>query len=157
MITLIWAMDENRLIGDANKLPWHLPKDLAFFKKITFGKDVLMGHETYLSLKGYYQKKPLPFKNIYVANLNDYTYPDAVHVKNIHSFLKSFSNELFVIGGKTIYELSLPYADQLYITYILKAYRGNIYIKPFDLNPYLVKWYELDDGLIFTHYVKKVI
>lgn len=155
MIYLIWAMDENRLIGDKGRLPWHIPKDLAFFKKITKNKNVLMGHETYISLKGYYKKNPLPFGKIYVANLNNHKYEDATLINNVNSFLENREEELFVIGGKTIYELSLPYANFLYITYILKKYSGNIYLKPFDISQFKVLNYETTDGLIFTKYQKK--
>ena len=63
MISLIWAMDENWLIGKDNVLPWHYPKDLAYFKSKTKNQTVLMGDMTYESLKGYYKEKQFK-KNI---------------------------------------------------------------------------------------------
>ncbi|MCK9493195.1 MAG: dihydrofolate reductase [Acholeplasmataceae bacterium] len=138
MINLIWAMDINWLIGKDNKLPWRYPEDLQYFKKMTHHKTVLMGDNTYDSLKGYYQDKALPFKKIYVATVTDRTFEGCEVVKDIAQFLKSYQEELWVVGGKTIYQLSLPYADKLYITWILKPYQGNIYFPEFNLvNDYL--------------------
>lgn len=155
MINLVWAMDENRLIGDKNRLPWHYPTDLKHFSSLTRGKTVLMGHETYMSLKGYYKTKPLPYEKIYVANLEKYDYPDAELVNDAIKFLKENKEELWVIGGKMIYELSLPYADNLYITYILNKHEGNMYIKPFSLDNYKLTEKKIEPGLIFTKYERK--
>lgn len=152
MIALIWAMDENRLIGKDNLLPWHYPKDLEYFKRHTFDQSVLMGDLTYQSLKTYYKKKPLPFKTSYVANIQDASYPDAIHVKDLHAFIKSFQEDLFVIGGKTIYHLALPYADRLYITYVLATHEGNVYFPMFDLSPFKLIEKKIEDKLIFAVY-----
>ena len=89
MIKMIWAMDENWLIGKDNLLPWHYPKDLQYFKNKTKNEAVLMGHQTYLSLKTYYKKRKLPFKKVYVANIHAFDYEDAIHVKDIHTFVKN--------------------------------------------------------------------
>lgn len=155
MINLIWAMDENWLVGDNDKLPWHIPKDLAHFKKITNNKTVLMGDLTYKSMKGYYKHKPFPFKKVYVANLLDEKYEDATLVKDVISFLKDYNEEIFVIGGPTIYKLALPYANKLYITFVLNRYKGNVYFPKFDLDKFKLKNYETSEGLIFTEYEKR--
>lgn len=152
MIKLIWAMDENRLIGAKNRLPWHYPSDLKYFQSLTKNEEVLMGHETYLSLKGYYKSRPLPFSKIYVANLGDYHYDDAILVKDVVSFLKQDHKDLWVIGGKTIYELALPYANKLYITYILNRHDGDIYIKPFSLSNYKLVNKRVEPSLISAVY-----
>ncbi len=152
MISLIWAMDENWLIGKDNVLPWHYPKDLAYFKKMTKDKAVLMGELTYQSLKGYYKSKPLPFLRNYVANLEDKIYEDAIRVSDLHQFLKTTEENLMVIGGRTIYQLSLPYADRLYITYILKSHEGNVYFPQFDFSQFKLVEKTMEDGLIFAVY-----
>ncbi len=152
MISMIWAMDENWLIGKDNLLPWHYPKDLAYFKSHTKECAVLMGDMTYQSLKSYYVKKPMPFKKVYVANINDASYPDATHVKDLFTFLKETSEDVMVIGGKTIYQLALPYADRLYITYILKTHEGNVYFPRFNLGAFRLLTYQIEDGLIFSVY-----
>lgn len=152
MINLIWAMDENWLVGRDNLLPWHYPKDLAYFKSITNDKTVLMGHETYLSMKGYYKNKPFPFKKIYVANLLDYNYEDATLVKDVITFLTNNKEEIFVIGGPTIYRLSLPFANRLFITFVLDRHEGNVYFNKFDLTDFTLIEYFNTDKLIFALY-----
>lgn len=152
MISMIWAMDENWLIGKDNVLPWHYPKDLAYFKEMTSKEAVLMGEMTYQSLKSYFKSKPLPFKKIYVANIEDKIYPDAIHVKDLFSFLEEVKEDIMVIGGKTIYQLCLPYANRLYITYVLKKHQGNVYFPSFDLSQFKLIKKELTDELIFAVY-----
>ena len=155
MISLIWAMDQNWLIGKDNRLPWHYPKDLAFFKQVTIGKTVLMGEQTYLSLKGYYKDKPLPFAKIYIATLENKTFNDGITVNDVVSFLEQNQVELFVIGGAVIYKLALPFADYLYITFILNQHSGNVYFPKLDLNQYKLISKNYEPSLIFAKYQRK--
>ncbi|MBN2300054.1 MAG: dihydrofolate reductase [Acholeplasmataceae bacterium] len=157
MISMIWAMDENWLIGKDNKLPWHYPSDLKYFKDQTKDQSVLMGEMTYQSLKSYYVKKPLPFKKVYVANVEDKIYSDAIHVKDLFTFLNSTKEDIMIIGGKTIYKLCLPYANKLYITYILKTHEGNVFFPKFDLNQFNLTNYRTDEGLIFAVYERDAL
>lgn len=152
MIKLIWAMDENRLIGAKDRLPWHYSADLKHFNRLTKNQTVLMGHETYLSLKGYYKNRKLPYSKIYVCNLLDVEYNDAILVKDVVTFLQETKEDLWVIGGKTIYELALPFANRLYITYILNKHEGDIYLKPFSLNEFKLIDKRVEPQLIFTEY-----
>ena len=135
MISLIWAMDKNWLVGKDNKLPWHFKEDLLYYKSKTAGKTVLMGDNSYFSLKSYYKDKPLPYGKIYVASLNELKLEDAILVSDVISFLKSFpkEDELWVVGGATIYKFALPYADYLYITHVDGEYEGDAYFPKFDL------------------------
>ncbi|BCR35949.1 dihydrofolate reductase [Mariniplasma anaerobium] len=157
MISMIWAMDENWLIGKDNLLPWHYPKDLQYFKNMTKDQSVIMGDLTYKSLKTYYKTKPLPFKKVYVANILDVTYTDAIHVKDIFEFIKHTKEDICVIGGKTIYQLMLPYADRLYITYVLKAHEGNVYFPKFNLSDFKLVSKKMEDQLIFATYERSKI
>ncbi len=136
MIKLIWAMDKNWLIGINNKLPWRYKEDLAYFKEQTHGKTVLMGLNTYKSLKfTYYKGGKLPFNKIYVASKdNKIKYNDVIMVNDIDKFLSVYKGELWVIGGATIYSLSLKHADELYITWINKEYNGDAYFPKFNLD-----------------------
>lgn len=152
MINMIWAMDENWLIGDGNRLPWHYKEDLIYFKSKVNDQVVLMGDLTYQSLKGYYKNRPLPYKKIYVCNLEDKAYDDATHVKDIYTFLDKLEEDIWVIGGKTIYQLALPYANRLYITYVLNTHKGDIYFPKFDLSKFRVIEKSLRPSLIFTTY-----
>lgn len=136
MISLIWAMDKNWLVGKDNKLPWHFKEDLLYYKEKTAGQTVLMGDKSYYSLKSYYKDKPLPYGKIYVASLDDLKLDDAIVVNDVVNFLSSFPKDesLWVVGGATIYKFSLPYADYLYITHVDGEYEGDAYFSKFDLN-----------------------
>ncbi|MGO4697056.1 dihydrofolate reductase [Paenibacillus sp. 2TAB26] len=112
-ITLIAAMDRNRTIGIGNKLPWRLPAEMAFFKKMTIGKTVLMGRKTFESLP-----KPLvDRKNVVLTRQTDF-HPEGCEI--VHSIKEALelytAEELVVIGGADIYEQFLPFANQILLT-----------------------------------------
>lgn len=137
MISLIWAMDKNNLIGKNNELPWHYKEDLKYFRETIKNHAVLVGDKTHESILGYRKGKPFPDVKYYVATIDDITYQDVVMVRDVHSFLnKNHEEEIFIIGGKTIYELSLPYADRLYITFIDKEFDGDSYFPTIDFDKY---------------------
>lgn len=137
MINLIWAMDENNLIGTKNTLPWHYKEDLQYFKKQTLNHDCLMGYNTYLSIVNRLGH-PLPNRKNFVLfnqNIDD----DVITITNLDEFLKKYQNNeqiLFVIGGKSVYEQCLNYADYLYITRIHQTYDGDTYFENLDLSKY---------------------
>ena len=138
MINMIWAMDENNLIGKGNLIPWHIKEDLIYYKEKTKGKTVLMGDMTYLSLKGYYKDKPLPYGKIYVSTIDpNFKADDVIIVNDLVSFLKNNNEEdLWVVGGATIYKISLPYADRLYISFIKGNHEGDKYFPQIDYSKY---------------------
>lgn len=143
MINMIWAMDENQLIGNGDKIPWHIKEDLLYYKTKTKGQTVLMGEATYHSLKGYYKTRPLPYGKIYVASLNPQAgFSDAEVVTDLDSFLKGFEEDLWIVGGATIYRLSLPYANRLFISYIKGKYEGDTYFPVIDFSQYKLIWEE---------------
>lgn len=151
MISMIWAMDENNLIGNGDKIPWHCKEDLIYYKNKTKGQTVLMGEATYFSLKGYYKTKPLPYGKIYVASLTDgLELEDAIVIKDIFSFLDSIDEDLWVVGGATIYKLCLPYADRLYISYIQGEHEGDKYFPQIDFNNYKLTWEEKTTQVRYT-------
>lgn len=155
MISLIWAMDKNWLVGIDDKLPWHYKEDLMYFKEKTANQIVLMGDKTYFSLKSYYKTKPFPYGKIYVASLDNLELEDATVINDINSFLSNFpkEEELWVVGGATIYRFALPYADKLYITHVMKEYTGNVYFPKFDLeNDFKVVSQRYSDCLCFAVY-----
>lgn len=156
MINLIWAMDENQLVGKDDKIPWHIKEDLVYFRNKVNGKTVLMGDATYYSLKGYYKDKSLPYGKIYVATIDkDLRLDDATVINDLDSFLQAYEDELWVCGGATIYKLSLPYADNLYISFIKGKYEGNRYFPPIPFEKFDLKWEENTERVRFTLYSKK--
>ncbi len=124
-------MDRNRLIGNQNQLPWHLPADLAHFKQVTMGKPVIMGRNTYESIG-----RPLPGRtNIVLTRSADFQAQGVLTANTLERALEMVAGEaeVMIIGGSSIYELVLPRADRLYMTYIENAYEGDAWFPEFDL------------------------
>lgn len=114
---MICAVGRNLAIGCNNKLIWDIPNDLQHFKEITLGHAVVMGDRTYESIG-----RPLPGrKNIVVTLDENYQAPgcEISHsLENILEDAKKSDEEIFIIGGATIYRLSLPHANKLYLTLV---------------------------------------
>lgn len=119
MINLIWAQDANGNIGKDNQMPWRLPADLAYFKKQTTGKTIVMGRKTYDSLG-----KALPNReNIVLTRDPELTLADASVVHTKADILKRAETEdIFIIGGAQIYALFADDADRLYVTKIAATF-----------------------------------
>ena len=122
LLSLIWAQDENRLIGNKNKLPWRLPADLAWFKENTIGKPILMGRKTFESIG-----KPLPDRQNIVLTRQDLQIEGCTVVHSLEQAREAAGEaaEIMVIGGAEIYAQTLPFADKLYYTQIHHAFKGD--------------------------------
>ena len=156
MIAIIVAMDIDNLIGKNNTLPWYYPDDLAYFKKITTGKTVLMGRKTFESIISR-NKKPLPNrKNIVLTSNLQFQYSGVEVIHDGNAYLKQTKEDVFVIGGKQVYELALPYAEQLYITRINKKYEGDTYFPLFQLEQFQLIQKEEQGDLCFCIYQRKI-
>jgi dihydrofolate reductase len=115
-ITLIVAADENDAIGIDGQMPWHLPQDLKFFKNTTWAMPVIMGRKTFDSMG-----RPLPGRtNIVVTQNKDWKYDGVWTAGSLDEALILASslevNEIFIIGGGTIYQAALPLANRVYLT-----------------------------------------
>ena len=112
-ISMIAAAGKNMELGRNNSLIWHLPDDLKFFKKTTLGKCIVMGRKTFESLP-----KALPGrKNIVISSNKNYEAPGAVAVPSPEEALKEAEgDEVFIIGGESVYNAFLPSADNIYLT-----------------------------------------
>ena len=115
-ITLIVAMDRNRVIGKQDHIPWHLATDMDHFKKTTKNHTVVMGRKTYKSIPRKF--KPLPNRvNVVLTSDPSFDAPGCIVVHSIENILRiSVDKELFVMGGGEIYRLLLPYANRLIVT-----------------------------------------
>lgn len=135
MISFIVAMDENGVIGNQNQLPWSLPADLAYFKKITTGHPIIMGRKTYESIG-----RPLPGRRNIVITSNDTFQVDGVEVvHSIEDAIKLVRDvEAFIIGGATIFEQAFEYAQKLYITHIHESFKGDTYFNNFSIDDWLL-------------------
>ena len=115
-VSMIAAMAEDRVIGLDNKMPWHLPADLQFFKRVTLGKPVIMGRKTYQSIG-----RPLPGrKNIVLTRDTQLTIEGVDCVQTLAQAVSLVGDveEMMIIGGATIYQQFLAQADRLYLTFI---------------------------------------
>ncbi|MCC3357084.1 dihydrofolate reductase [Bacillus sp. REN16] len=137
MISLLLAMDKNQLIGKDNDLPWRLPADLAYFKRVTMGHAIIMGRKTYDSIG-----RPLPGReNIIVTRDTSYKAEGCKVIHSIDEIVKlreETDQELFVIGGAEIFKMILPYSDRLYITEIEEEFEGDTYFPAFNKNEWKV-------------------
>lgn len=129
MITLIAAIGAKNEIGFKNKLLWKIPEDMRHFRNYTLGKVIIMGHNTFLGIGA----KPLPGRrNVVVSHKN--LYGDAIKAKNIKEALsiEEFYPELVVIGGESIYNQTLEFADKLVITHIDAEFEADAYFPTID-------------------------
>ncbi|GAE30292.1 dihydrofolate reductase [Halalkalibacter hemicellulosilyticus] len=130
MISFIFAMDQNRAIGYQNDLPWHLPNDLAFFKRVTTGHTIVMGRKTYESIG-----RPLPKRRNIIITRNDAFVAqgcEVVHTKEELQRLTAQEDEVFVIGGTEIFTLFWDAVDRLYVTYIDDTFKADTYFPNID-------------------------
>jgi dihydrofolate reductase len=116
MISLIAAMAKHNVIGYEGQMPWRLPAELAHFKKITLGKTVLMGRRTFQSIG-----RPLPNRrNLVLTQQTGLRLPGCEIYNDWKAALAAVrpDEELMVMGGATLYEQALPFAQRLYLTFI---------------------------------------
>lgn len=129
-ISIIVARSENSAIGLAGGLPWHLSADLKRFKRLTVGHTVVMGRKTYESIG-----RPLPQRrSIVISRSRDFT-PEGVEVvASFDAALRATAgeDEVFIVGGSSIYELALPITDRLYVTQVHTDMEGDVFFPPFD-------------------------
>ncbi|MGY6038493.1 type 3 dihydrofolate reductase [Aeromonas sp. AE23HZ002T15] len=124
-ISMIAAMARDQVIGKDNQMPWHMPADLAHFKRVTLGKPVLMGRKTFESIG-----RPLPGRrNLVISRNPDYRADGVEMVDSVEAALARLQEEgveeLMVIGGGYLYGQLLPKADRLYLTRIELAVEGD--------------------------------
>jgi len=133
IVSLIWAMSDNRVIGIENRLPWKLPADMRWFRQHTLGKPIIMGRTTYQS----FGSKALPDRpNIILSRNANFHADDARVVSSIEHALQACEphQEAMIIGGANIYQQFLPMADRLYITLVHTHIDGDAHFPEFELD-----------------------
>ncbi|PLS16262.1 dihydrofolate reductase [Bacillus sp. M6-12] len=129
MISLLLAMDKNRLIGKENQLPWHLPADLKYFKEVTMGHPIVMGRKTFESIG-----RILPGRENVIVTRNKNFEADGCAVLHSANEIKEYADrhegEVFVIGGAEIFKAVLPVTNRLYITEIKEEFEGDTFFPP---------------------------
>lgn len=137
MISIIAAIGKNNEIGKDNKMPWHLPNDLHYFKETTLNHPVIMGRKTYESIG-----RPLPKRKNIVISKQRLDLPDGMlqikGIEDIKKLTKQYE-QIFIIGGATIYEQTIDLADRLFITRINEAFLADTFFPKIDLT----KWHKV--------------
>ena len=151
IISLIAAMNENRVIGSKGRIPWHIRVDLIRFRNKTIDHTVIMGRKTFDTLLDYYQKsgKPLPQRAHIIITRDDgyrvnqtncftvHSIKEAIQLgkekeKKSHLAKTSRDREIFVSGGAQIYEQTIGLADKLYLTIVKGRFKGDAYFPQYD-------------------------
>ena len=127
-INMIFARSANGVIGKNNAMPWHLPEDLAHFKKLTLGSPVIMGRKTWDSLPSKF--RPLPGRtNVVITRQADWQAEGAQTAGSLQDALAlcQTSNVIWIIGGAQIYAQAEPLANRIEVTHIVKDFEGDAF------------------------------
>ena len=128
--SLVIAQAANRVIGSNNRMPWHLPADLAHFKRVTMGRPVIMGRKTWESIG-----RALPGRlNIVITRTASFTASGATVVGSLDEAYRAAGNvdKGFIIGGGQVYAEAMSTADRIYLTEIATEVEGDTWFPAFD-------------------------
>src|SRR2546425_6257107 len=121
-------MSLNRVIGSGNKIPWRLPEDFKWFKKMTTGQIVVMGRKTFESLG-----KPLPNRTTIILSRAEFQFPGLWTVSDLSQIDPANEpREIFICGGAQIYEQALPLCSDLYLTLVKRVVEGDTFFPSFE-------------------------
>ncbi len=131
--TAIAAMASNRVIGRDGTLPWRLPEDLKWFRKLTLGHPIIMGRATYESIGS----KPLSGRrNIVLSRTGfDPGHPEVEVIRSVEALrarVDALNEEVLLIGGATVYEALLPDCETLYLSFVYEPVEGDAFFPPFE-------------------------
>ncbi|MCW2477865.1 type 3 dihydrofolate reductase [Candidatus Symbiopectobacterium sp. NZEC135] len=143
MISLIAALAVDRVIGMENSMPWHLPADLAWFKRQTLNKPIIMGRNTFRSIG-----QPLPGRKNIVVSSRVGDDERVTWVSTLEAALEAASGaeEVMVIGGGSIYQQMLPQASRLYLTHIDAEVEGDTHFPEYEPDAWSSVFSEFHDA-----------
>jgi dihydrofolate reductase len=147
----IAAMSLNRVIGNGNRIPWHLPEDFKWFKQLTTGNVIIMGRKTFESIG-----RPLPNRETIVLSRSQFSYPGVRTVSDLSQVdRENETRELFICGGAQIYAQTLSECSDLFLTLVKREVEGDAFFPPFEDRFELAE--EIRDTPEFTilHYRRK--
>ncbi len=149
---MIVAIGKNNEIGKDNKLLWHLPKDLKFFKETTLNKTIIMGRKTFESLPGKLPNR----KHVIITSNKNYVCDEKIcySIDNVLDYVKKTKEECFIIGGASIYQAFLPYAKYLYITKVNDEKEADAFFPKINAEDYHITLLgeNEDNGIKYKHY-----
>lgn len=124
----IAAMSENRVIGCENRIPWHLPEDFKWFKRMTIGQVVVMGRKTFESIG-----RPLPNRETIILSRAGFVHPGVRTVSSLEELNpEGDPRSWFICGGAAVYEQALPRCSDLYLTLIKRQVEGDAFFPEFE-------------------------
>lgn len=152
MVIIIAAIGSNRIIGNGKGLPWHIPSEYNQFLGHIKDQTVIMGRKSWEIFK----KDMLPRRMVVVSRTLQ---TDRARVfatlKEALSYSESFPEDVFICGGQSIYEESLPYADYMYLSFIKGEHRGNVYFPEFHEKDWIVEKKQEHPEFVFLIYRKR--
>jgi len=144
----IAAMSLNRVIGADGKIPWHLPEDFKWFKKMTTGHVIVMGRKTFESIG-----KPLPNRTTIVLSRAGFAHPGVTTVSNLSQIdLANETRQVFICGGAEVYAQALPLCSDLYLTLVNREVQGDAFFPPFENRFRLVETIRETEEFSILHY-----
>ncbi len=169
-VAMMLAMDKNKLIGKDNGMPWHIPGEQVYFKKVTMGKPIIMGRKTYESIG-----RPLPGRPNFVVTRNSEwqaegvkAFPslDAAFEGGVQFYTENKSDstrvdnaneppEVMIIGGAGLCREAMPQTQRIYLTLIDNEYEGDIWFDSFEWSDWQERSREEKDheGLKYAYLV----
>jgi len=126
----IAAMARNRVVGRANRIPWHLPDDFRWFKQSTLGGVLLMGRRTFESIG-----RPLPGRETFILSRSRFSAPGTRTFPDLPSVAHALAGDarrLWVCGGADVYRQLLPYCSDLYLSLVDAEPEGDAWFPPFE-------------------------
>jgi dihydrofolate reductase len=138
-ISIICALTKNRVIGNNEKIPWHIKEDFKLFKEKTENQIVIMGRLTFESIPKKF--RPLPNRTNIVISRNEMKEENVLTFNSLEKAInfckKNYDKkEIFLIGGNRIYSEGINFANQLYLSFIKKDYQGNVFFPKIDFSNY---------------------
>lgn len=124
----IAALSANRVIGQGNRIPWHLPEDFKWFKRVTLGQALVMGRRTFESIG-----RPLPGRETIVLSRSGFAHPNVRVVADLAELDPAQEpREMFICGGAQVYAQALPRCSELLLTHVKRAVEGDTFFPPFE-------------------------
>ena len=142
MISIIAAAAKNGVIGAGGKIPWDIPEDMAYFRRITSGGAVIMGRRTYEDIG-----RPLPNRYNIVVSAKLQTAPEGTALARslaeaVEIAVRSGRENIFLCGGAAVYREGLAIADRIYLTVLDEEYDGDVYFPEFSEKEFRLTSYE---------------
>ena len=153
MVIIISAIGSQHVIGDGNKLPWHIPEEYNQFLDFVTDQTALMGRRSF----ELFRKDRLPKRNVVISSTFETERASVFpSLQEALAYAKTFPEDVYICGGQAIYEEALPLADYMYLSFVKGEHEGNVYFPNFDEEDWIVESEEEHEEFVFVIYRRKV-